>query len=359
VRPALPSLDRYRQALEPVWESRMLSNFATQCERFEALVGEHTGARHALAVSSGDIGLTLAVAALGVPAGSEALVPSFTFNSTLHALLWNGLRPRFVDVEEGTYGVDPDAVARALSDRTGLIVGTHVFGVPCDVRALESLAEGHGVPLLLDAAQAIATTVDGRHVSAWGDASVFSFSATKLVTTGEGGLAAIADDDVAERFLHLRAYGFRGDYMTRWVGLNGKLSELHAALGCLTFGGLEDEVAARRRLVARYRGWLEPLGVDFQAIPEGVSPSLTYCAVELQHRDRIARRLADEDIETKAYFRPLHTMAPFAALEREPLPVTVSLAGRVLCLPLYGAMEMEDVDRVCATIASELAAIAS
>jgi dTDP-4-amino-4,6-dideoxygalactose transaminase len=229
----------------------MLSNFSTQCERFEALVGEHMGACHALAVSSGDVGLTLAVAALGVPAGSEAIVPSFTFNSTVHALLWNGLRPRFVDVEEGTYGLDPEAVGRALSERTGLVVGTHAFGVPCDVRALEALAHDHGVPLLLDAAQAIATTLDGRHVSRWGDASVFSFSGTKLVTSGEGGLAVFADEEAAERFLYLRGYGFRGDYMTRWVGLNGKLSELHAALGCLTFPGLGAEVAARLRLMDR------------------------------------------------------------------------------------------------------------
>jgi dTDP-4-amino-4,6-dideoxygalactose transaminase len=111
--------------------------------------------------------------------------------------------------------------------------------------------------------------------------------------------------------------------------------------------------------MARYRARLEPLGVDFQAVPEGAGPSLTYCAVELKHRDRIAQRLADERIETKAYFRPLHTMAPFAALEREPLPVTVNLANRVLCLPLYGEMAPEDVDRVGAAIASELDAIGS
>jgi len=333
----------------------MLSNFASECERFEALVRERTGARHTLAVSSGDIGLTLAVAALDLPRGTEALVPSFTFNSTLHALLWNGLRPRFVDVERDTYCLDPAAVERAVGEDTGLIVATHAFGAACDVDALQAIAAARGAALLFDAAQAIATTVGGRHVSQWGDASVFSFSGTKVVTSGEGGIAVFAGDEAAERFAYLRGYGFHDDYETRWVGLNGKLSELHAALGCLTLPGLDEELAARRALMARYRGWLEPVGVEFQAVRPGVEPSLTYCAVELDHRARVERRLAAEGVQTKTYFRPLHAMARFADLPREPLPVTGKLARRVLCLPLYGAMSEDDVDRVCAAIVNELA----
>lgn len=214
----------------------MLSNFASECQRFEALARTYTGARHALAMSSGDIGLTLAVAALQVPKGAEAIVPSFTFNSTLHALLWNGLRPRFADIESSTYGLDPRAVESLLSERTGLIVGTHVFGVPCDVQKLSELGRSRGVPLLFDAAQAIATTVGDRHVSAWGEASVFSFSGTKVVTCGEGGLTVVADDDAARRLEYLRAYGFQKDYITRFVGLNGKLSETPAYDGGVCHG---------------------------------------------------------------------------------------------------------------------------
>jgi dTDP-4-amino-4,6-dideoxygalactose transaminase len=347
VRPALPSLEEYSEALAPAWQKRMLSNFAEEAEEFERLLSAHFGSRLTLSVSSGDIGLVLAIAALVVPRGSEVIMPAFAYNSTLNAVLWNCLQPHFVDVSPDTYCIAPAAVERALSDRTGLIVATHVFGAACDVRALGDVARDAEIPLVFDAAQAIATNVGERHVSTWGDASAFSFSPTKVVLSGEGGAVVFRDPDPAERFRHLRTYGFQRDYVSRYVGLNGKLSELHAVLGRLSLQAVQDEVAARTRLREIYRERLAAAGLRLQGIPEGTRPSQTYLAIEVPDRYGVAAALAERGIQCKTYFEPLHRMPVAAGARADRLPVTERLAREVLCLPLYSELQAEDVHRVC------------
>jgi dTDP-4-amino-4,6-dideoxygalactose transaminase len=355
LRPELPPLESYVELLEEIWETRLLSNFGAFAQRLEASAASYMGVPEALAVVNCDVGLTLAIAALRPRAGSKAILPSFTFASTVNAVRWNGLEPQFADVDPHTWCLDPDAVARHLADGAGLVVGMHTFGVACDVEALGDLAAQSGVPLLFDAAHAIGTWVGGRHAATFGDASVISLSGTKVVTSGEGGLAVFRDPEAAERFRHLRNYGFRGDYQPRVAGLNGKLSELHAALGCLTIERIEDLVGARARLVGRYRELLAPLGVGFQAFAPSIRPSHGYLAVVVgEGRDGLAARLAREGIETKKYFHPLH-LVPDIVAAAPTLPVTERLASTSLCLPLYPDLAQEDLERVCATIADHVA----
>lgn len=350
LRPSLPALEDYSAQLEAVWESRMLSNFGGQAGRFEALCRDYGGWEHAAAAANCDLALTLAIAALEIPERSTVLLPSFTFNSTLHAALWNRLSPRFVDIHPDTFCLSPQAVREALVDAdVKLILATHIFGAACDVEQLTELAEAAGAALIFDAAHAFATFVDGRHVGCYGDASTFSFSGTKLVTMGEGGVVAFTRAAVADRFRYLRAYGFRRDYESRYVGLNAKLSELHAALGVLTIPRAEEAVAARAALVARYHERLAGLpDLRFQAPGEGVRPSCTYLGIDAgEHRDALAAHLEAANIETKTYFRPLHEMALFQSLAADPLPVTERLGRSVLCLPLYSDLPVGDVERVC------------
>ncbi|MDX6692312.1 MAG: hypothetical protein QOG15_3769 [Solirubrobacteraceae bacterium] len=350
LRPSLPALEDYAAQLESVWQTRMLSNFAGQAARFEELCRSYGGWEHAAAAANCDLALTLAIGALELPQGATVLLPSFTFNSTLHAALWNGLQPRFVDVDAATFCLSPDALGEALETHDArLVLATHIFGAACDVGALEELARGAGAALVFDAAHAFATFVDGRHVGTFGDASTFSFSGTKLVTMGEGAVAAFTDEAVAERFRYLRAYGFRGDYESRYVGLNAKLSELHAALGTLTVPRAEEAVAARAALVARYQERLADVpGVRFQATGAGVRSSCTYLGIDAgTARDALAVHLDAANIETKPYFRPLHEMALFGSLPAQPLPVTERLGRSTLCLPLYTDLPVGDVERVC------------
>jgi dTDP-4-amino-4,6-dideoxygalactose transaminase len=347
--PTLPPLDAYAAELEQSWEQGRLSNFGALGRRFEELCSQYAGLPHVRSVSSCDVGLTLAVRALGLEPGSRVVVPSFTFASTLHALLWNGLEPRFADVDPDGWCLSAESARAALDGDVRAIVGTHAFMGACDVAGLEALAADTGSVLLFDAAQALATWVGSVHVGAFGDASVFSFSPAKVATCGEGGLAAFRDPAAAERFALLRAYGSDLDYDSRLVGLNGKLSELHAALGCLTVPQVEDEVAAREALVERYRERLGELdGVRLQAVATEVRGTPTQMVADLGgRRDGVAAALGHCGIESRAYFRPLHAMERFRGLSSAPLPVTERLGASLLALPLHGGMATGDVDRVC------------
>ena len=244
-RPALPPLAEYVRLLERIWSTKMLSNFAEHTAALEAMATEYLGAACVLTVSSGDVALILAMRALQLPPRTRVLVPSFTFNSTVNAILWNDLRPVFVDIDPDTLNVDPADVERKI-DGAGAILATHVFGNPAAVDELARIAGGAGARLIFDAAHGYGTLRNGRHVGTFGDAEVFSLSGTKPVTSAEGGLFATSNPELAERFRYLRAYGFQYDYHSRYVGLNGKLSELHAALGLLTVARIEDALAARR-----------------------------------------------------------------------------------------------------------------
>jgi dTDP-4-amino-4,6-dideoxygalactose transaminase len=342
-RPDLPELDDYVQRLGAVWESAHLSNFGPATRELEAIARSYTGLEQVHAVVNADIGLTLAIAALGLPRGARAVVPSFTFPSTLHAVLWNGLTPVFADVDPATWCLTADAVP-AVAD---LIVGAHVFMGICDVAGLHALAAERGIPLVFDAAQAYASRLGDRHVGCFGDASVFSLGATKLVTSGEGGLAAFRDPGPAERFVRLRRHGMTPGYEVLEPGLNGKLSELHAALGCLTLPRAEERAVALLELAGRYRERLHGR-VGLQALPDDLRPTPTHVVADVgKRRDALAAALDAQGIETRRYFRPLHAMDAFAAVERPALPVSERLGRSLLTLPLHAGMDAGDVDRVC------------
>lgn len=352
-RPSLPPFDDYVELLRDIWQSRMLSNFAEHAQRFEAKVRARTANPHALAVVSGDIGLVLSLAALELPEGGECLVPSFTFNSTINAVLWNRLRPVFVDVDPETFNVDLADVERRIGKSTVAIVATHVFGSPLDLRGLLDLAAHHDLPTVIDAAHAFGGAYDDLPIGhpELGTLQVFSFSGTKQVTSAEGGVIAPADEELHQRLLRLRGYGFRGDYVSHYVGLNGKLSELHAALAVLTVDTVAEAVERRERLMALYRERLEPVaGLRWQRHLDGTRPAHKDLPVRLpRDRDGLARHLEARGVQTKKYFLPLHTMPAYAPFRDagDDLADTEALAQDILCLPLFNDLQDEEVERVC------------
>ncbi|MBK8976971.1 MAG: DegT/DnrJ/EryC1/StrS aminotransferase family protein [Planctomycetes bacterium] len=359
-RPVLPPLAEFQKLLERIWETRMLSNFAEFSRRLESIAEEYLGVP-ARTVASGDIGLTCAISCLDVPIGAPCLVPSFTFNSTINAVLWNGLIPVFVDVDPETFDMDPED-ARRTAARCGarLIVATHVFGNPCDASALRSVAAERGIPLVFDAAHGYGSWREGVAVGALGDVEVFSLSGTKPVTCAEGGLVTSRDPDFLVRFEHARAYGFQHDYETKVPGLNGKMSELHAALGTLTLPRIDELLGARDLQVARYRSALGALGgVTFQHVRACDRSTFKDFAVRFagrRERDAVERALAEQGYQTKRYFRPCHRMRLFAPYADRPLPHTDALADELLCLPLFAELEDRQIDDICAVVARALAA---
>ena len=351
-RPELPPLEDYVALLARIWDARMLSNFATFAQLFEQRAQAYLGTPRARAVVSGDIGLVLALAALELPIGAEAIVPSFTFNSTVNAILWNRLVPVFADIDPETLTVPPAEIERLARPQTRVIVATHTFGSPCDADALRAAAEARDLRIVYDAAHAFGSRYRGRAAGTLGDMEVFSFSGTKLVTSAEGGLVTARSEALIERIEYLRGYGFVGDYETRWPGLNGKMSELHAALGALTVEMAERAVARRQTIATRYLEQLADVPeISFQRIdPRDRTTYKDFALLCARDRDGLEGRLTGAGVQTKRYFRPTHTMRAYRTFLRGALPATESVYARILCVPIFNDLALSDVDRVASLI---------
>lgn len=352
MRPELPPLERYVELLREVWASHMLSNFGTHARRFESRAQAYLGTPRVRCTASGDVGLIVALKALDLPEGGEAIVPSFTFNSTVNAVLWNRLTPVFADIDPLALTVDPAEVAALVTPRTAVIVATHVFGNPCDADELRRVAAARSLPIVYDAAHAFGSRYRGRPAGTLGDLEVFSFSGTKLVTSAEGGLVAAATDELVRRIEYARAYGFQGDYESHFVGINGKLSELNAALGALTIELVERAALRRAAIARRYRDQLAGLpAVGFQQVdPRDRSTYKDFAILCTAGRDALEARLTAEGIQTKRYFRPCHTMRAFRRWATRPLPRTDATYARILCVPIFNELPDEDVDRIAGIV---------
>lgn len=349
-RPWLPARRRFDAVVRDLWGSRMLSNFGRYARLLESRGGWAIGHTAPLAVASCDIGMVLAWRAMGLR-GGEVILPSFTFCSTANALRWNGLTPVFADIDPRTLCLDPDDVRRRIGPRTVAVAAVHTFGCPAAVDELDVIAKSHGLKLLYDAAHGLGAKSRGRPLGALGDASVFSLSGTKLVCAGEGGLAAFRDPEAAKRFRALRGYGFLGDYNCRDVGLNGKISELNAALGWLSLALLRKAVKRRRQIARLYRRLL--VGLRFQEPADGDRHAYKDFAVLFPtagHRDAVESALTGCGVQTKRYFLPVHRMAAYAEHAQARLPVTDDVADRILCLPIYHELPAERVRAVAAVV---------
>jgi dTDP-4-amino-4,6-dideoxygalactose transaminase len=355
-RPSLPPLPEFERLLEDIWETRMLSNFGKYARSFEEKAAGYLGNPWTRSLVNCDVGLVLALAALDLPEGSDCLVQSFTFNSTVNAVLWNRLRPVFVDIDPRTLNVDTADLERRLSPKTRAIVVTHIFGSACDIDRVLDLARARSVPVVVDAAHAYGATYRGTRI---GDArlgafQVFSFSGTKQITSAEGGLVACGSEDLASRMEFRRAYGFQNDYISRVLGLNGKLSEIHAALACLSQDAVEHVVEERGRKAARYRAALGAVaGLRFQEhLPGSRSTYKDLAVLCPSRRDELAARLRNRAIQTKTYFRPVHEMPLFEPFRTagDDLTDTENVARSVLCLPMFNDLTDDDIDRVCAEV---------
>jgi dTDP-4-amino-4,6-dideoxygalactose transaminase len=352
-RPYLPERDRFMDLVADVFDTRMLSNFgkyAWLLEQRAAPLIDHPAPR---CVSSCDVGLTLAWRALGCNSG-EVIVPSFTFCSTVNALSWNGLTPVFADIDPRTLCLDPEDVRRRITPSTVGLAPVHTYGCPAPIAELEALGREHNLKVVFDAAHGLGASYRGLGLGAFGDASVFSLSGTKLVTAGEGGLATFRDAAAAERFRLLRSYGFVNDYNCKEIGLNGKLSELSAGLGWLSLELLPEAAARRRAQVQRYREALSDCAdLAFQEVPPRCVHGYKDLAVLFRlpaQRAAAEEALGQRGVQTKRYFFPAHRMHVYASNQSSPLPVTNDVYERVLCLPLYFELEDERIRSICRTI---------
>lgn len=363
VSPEGLSNEKFISDVRQILTSRKLTN-GEYVREFEETAAKYLGVPHCVAVSSCTLGLVLTLRALGFR--GEVILPSFTFHATAHAVAWNGLKPVFADCEADTFCLSPDSVRERLSPKTAAIVAVHVFGNPASVFELGELAARTGIPLIYDSAHAFGTRVGERHVGTFGDAEVFSFSPTKLVVAGEGGLVATRDANLANRLRAARNYGDAGSSDPELLGLNARMSEFHAALAVRGLDGLEERITRRNKIRLRYEASLGAIpGVSFQCIQAGNRTTCKDFSLLVEasgfgkSRDWLQHFLREENIESRRYFYPaVHRQKLYrAAWNRRPLPVTDHISSCVLNLPIYSSMTDEDIDRVCGTVlrAAEIA----
>ena len=357
-RPEVANPAAVARAIAGILASGVLTN-GPYVRRLEETAAAYLGVRHCIAVSSCTAGLMLALRVSGL--SGDVVLPSFTFSATAHAVAWNGLRPVFTDIRPDTLLLDPAAAAKATGMRTSAILATHTYGTPCDVESLSKVARRNGIRLFFDAAHAFGSRRGQAMVGGFGDAEVFSLSPTKVLIAGEGGIVATNDDALAERCRYGRDYGNPGDYDARFVGLNARMSELHAVTALASFGDLEERIARRNQLAERYRKALDEVdGIDFPAVNEGDRSTYKDFTVLVdaerfgRDAEALAAALAAEGVQTRRYYSPpVHRQRAYRTVgpSNGALPVTDAAAARVLTLPLWTGMDDELVDRVGVAVA--------
>lgn len=356
VRPSIPDREQITSDLNRIFDSGLLTNGPYVAE-LEERAADYLGVPHCIAVSSCTSGLMLVLKASGLT--GDVVLPSFTFAATAHAVAWNGLRPVFADIDGRTLTLSPDAAGRAVGVRTSAILATHTFGTPGRASLLMDAADFHGIKLFFDAAHAFGSRYAGIPVGQFGHAEVFSLSPTKLLIAGEGGIIATRDEALAERCRIGRDYANPGDYDCLFVGLNARMSEIHAAIGLRSLDGLDDRIRVRNELAQAYKKELSKLpGIDFPEVPEGDRSTFKDFTI-LVDPDRfgttaqdLGTSLAAEGVDTRRYYvPPVHRMKAYSSSGHLTLlPATDRAASRVLTLPLSSEMTLGEVSGVAASI---------
>jgi len=341
--------------IDGLLDRRWLSNDGPLVREFEQAICDLTGTAHCVAVCNATVALEILIRALGL--AGEVIVPSFTFVATAHALQWLGLTPVFCDVDPITHNIDPAQVERLITPRTAAVLGVHVWGRPCDVDRLSAIAHDHAIPLLFDAAHAFGCSYRGGSVGTFGAAEVFSFHATKVLNTFEGGAVVTNNGALADRLRLMRNFGFAGYDRVVEVGTNGKMPEVCAAMGLTGLESFETFVAVNRRNYREYASRLACIpGVRLVTYDETERCNFQYVVAEIDAdvthigRDPLVDVLFAENILARRYFHPgCHRMEPYRSLPRyadADLPETERLSDRVLCLPNGTDVTSEDAGRI-------------
>jgi dTDP-4-amino-4,6-dideoxygalactose transaminase len=358
-RPVLPHLEKLKPKLEQIWASGWVTNMGTQHDAFEKKIKHYLKALNICLFCNGTLALQLACQVLRL--SGEVITTPFTFPATAHVLYWNRIQPVFCDIQPETFNMDPEKIEEMITPATTAILPVHVFGYPCDTQAIQEIADRHGLKVIYDAAHAFGVEVDGKPIGNFGDISMFSFHATKVFHTIEGGALTFSDRRIRERLDFAKNFGFKDEETIVVPGINAKMNEIQAAVGILVLKEMEDERNRRKRLVQIYKERLRQVpGVQCRADITNVKHNYYNFAVTIDEeafglcRDELHDELGRYNIITRKYFYPL--CSRFQCYRRHPssspenLMVAEAISKKVLILPLYGNLKKDDVERICSII---------
>lgn len=357
VRPWLPSYEAMQTSIKDILSTRMVTK-GRYLASFEEAVARRLGVKHAIGVSSCTSGLMLVYRCLGLT--GEVVVPSFTFMATVSALVWAGLKPVFVDVNRQTTNMEPTAAEAAITPRTTALVAVHNFGAPAEAEGLQAAARRRGLKLVFDAAHGMGSLYRNRSVGGFGDAEVFSLSPTKLLISGEGGIVATNDGELARKIRLGREYGNSGNYDSEFAGLNARMAEFNALLGLRSLELLEESVKNRNRYAELYRQRLSDVpGLAFQAVDSRDRSSYKDLSLTVDpkafgmSRDELSRALQAENIDIRHYYDPpVHRQEAYRgfASPAADLVHTDFLAEHCLSLPIHSQMDEKTIEGVCRAV---------
>jgi dTDP-4-amino-4,6-dideoxygalactose transaminase len=354
-RPLLPPLSDYTELLEGVWQRQWLTNNGELTQQLERRLEAYLGAPHVAVLGNGTLALQLALRCFDL--AGEVITTPFTFPATPHALDSVGIVPVFADIDPQTLTLSPSAVEQAITPRTSGVLGVHVYGMPCDVEAIDALAARRGLRVIYDGAHAFGARIGGRSIGDFGDATMLSFHATKLFHSAEGGALLLRRPEDRARIDLLRNFGIRDEVSVVTPGVNAKMNELQAAMGLLVLDQVEQERAARARLKAIYtERFAAAPGLRMFALPDSVSDSNQYAVLLIDadeagvDRDTVYERLKAFNIFSRRYFYPLCSEAPhyrdLPSAAPANLPVARRISRQVLALPYFGALGEEGAHRI-------------
>jgi len=357
-KPFLPPLEEFTEGLKEIWENHWLTNKGPILQRYKEKLTKYFNTSNLCLFNNGTLALQIGLQGMGI--SGEVITTPFTFVATTHALFWNKIRPVFVDIEPDYYTIDPKAVEAAITPWTTAILAVHVYGHPCKLDELADIANRHNLRLIYDAAHAFGVTVDGKSIGKYGDMSMFSFHATKLYHSIEGGMLTFNDEDLKTTFDYLKNFGFKNELEVIMPGTNAKMNEFQALMGMNILKHLEGIIERLRNIDAVYREQLKDVsGIKFPPPqPVNISYNYTYEPVEIiedefgMSRDTLYEKLKEYNLFCRRYFYPL--VCDYACYHnlsvRDHLRVARRITNRILTLPIFDSLEIENIVKICEII---------
>lgn len=358
-RSSMPSYEEYCEEIKDIWDSHWLTNMGIKHKELQSKLVEYLGVEKIDLLTNGHMALELSMQALNLQ--GEVITTPFTFASTTHAIVRNGLTPVFCDVNPVDFTMDVEKIESLITDRTCAIVPVHVYGNVCNVEEIDRIAKKYGLKVIYDAAHTFGVKYKEHGIGSFGDVSCFSFHATKVFNTIEGGAACFHDETFGHTLYNLKNFGIRGPEFVESVGANAKMNEFSASMGICNLKHVDQEISKRKMVVERYRSRLESIdGIRLSPIQKNVTSNYAYFPVVFDEktfgasRNEVMERLAENGIGARKYFYPLtNTFDCFHGMyDVNQTPVALYLSKRVLTLPLYADLALEDVDRICNIILS-------
>lgn len=355
-RSSMPSIDEYIEEIKDLWDSHWLTNMGVKHKQLQQQLEQYLNIPHIALYTNGHLALEGIWESFNFPAGSEVITTPFTFVSTAHAIARKGLVPVFCDIDPKTYCIDANKIEELITDKTVAICPVHVYGNICDVAKIEEIAKKHNLKVVFDAAHAFGVKYKGISSACFGDMSMFSFHATKVFNTIEGGAVCFKDDSLVVKLNDLKNFGIHGPESTLYVGGNAKMNEFQAAMGICNLRHLDEEIVKRKKVVEHYRERLSNVSGILLCEPQkDVVPNYAYFPVVFdgykKTRDQVFGDLKENNIIARKYFYPLvndmECYRDFSTADSSKTPIAKHIADRVLTLPMYADLSIEDVDMIC------------